>query len=205
MDGRTIAERTVEVLGQSERRHHRAAGGDWRGTRRYRTRGDDRRRPRHGLGDGVGSPSARPPVRQRRAVALPDPPARAIRPVVADVRTALLPAGGYRDRRPNAAPLQCASRHGVPRTEGSGRAARDDRARCPDPSAENPPRRFQRVEPGTRDRRPHKEARRPSTSAFTCDASAPTRACFRSCISITSTTRAKSTSSASKCRARENH
>ena len=60
---------------------------------------------------------------------LPILPSRAVRPVVEDVRAALLPAGRHRDRRRHAAPLQRASRHRVPRAAPPGGPSRRDRPR----------------------------------------------------------------------------
>ena len=66
--------------------------------------------------------SARRALRQRRAEPVSHPAPRAVRPVVEDLRTSLLPARGHRSRGPRAAPLQRAPRHGVSRAAPPGRS-----------------------------------------------------------------------------------
>ena len=88
MDRRTRPERIAAVLRDSRRRRRRAAGSHRRRPERRQPHRGDRRRARHGLGDGAGAPAARPPVRQRRPQPLSDHAPRRARPVVEDVRSA---------------------------------------------------------------------------------------------------------------------
>ena len=109
---------------EHRRRRHRAAGSGRRGSEVGGTRRGDRRTARHGMGHGAGAPPASRAVRQRRAQPAADPPSRAIRPVVEDVRAALLPARRHRGRRPHAAPLQRAPGHRIPGAPPPGRPPR---------------------------------------------------------------------------------
>ena len=99
MDRRVIPSRIAEVLREIGRRRRRAAGGRRRRAGRGGTSRGDRRGARHGVGDGVGATSPQPSVRQRRAQPLPDRAAHPVRPVVADVRAARVPARRSRPRR----------------------------------------------------------------------------------------------------------
>ena len=125
------AARIIEVLREHRCRRHRAAGSDRRGAGGAGQAEEIGAGARHGLGDGAGAHAAPASVRQRRPQPLPDRASQPVRPVVADVRAARLPARRHRARRPGAAHLQRAPRHGGPRAAVSGRAARVVRARPP--------------------------------------------------------------------------
>ena len=153
----------------------------------------DRRRARHGLGDGAGAAPAQAPLRQRRPQPLPDraPHAsttcRGGRASRAACQRADLDLGDGR----LAARLQRASRHGGARAALPGAAAGRLRPRPSRPRPEDHPRRLQRMDARAGDPDAERAASRASTSTRTCGAAAPTRASSRSCTSTTSTTRAQ--------------
>ena len=97
--------------------------------------------------------AASPSVRQRHPQPLPDRPPQSVRPVVANLRAALLPARRPRPRRSGAARLQRPSGDRGPRAAVSGGPARVVRARPARHRPEGDSRRLQRVDarPGDED------------------------------------------------------
>ena len=79
-------------------RRRRAAGSDRRRPGRRRPGRRNRRRARHGLGHDLGAAPAPPSVRQRHPQPLSDRAPQPVRPVVAHVRAARLPARRSRSR-----------------------------------------------------------------------------------------------------------
>ena len=188
LDGRTSPERIADVIRSIEPdvvalQEVIGAGPSSAGPCR-RTR----RAARHGLGDGAGAAPARLPVRQRRPQPVSDPPSRPVRPVVEDVRAALLPARGYRHRRRHAAPLQRPPGHGVPRAPPPGEPPERHRPRPPRAAAENRARRLQRMDEGPGDADAQRTAAEHRPARSTCGGGGRIPACSRCCTWITSTT-----------------
>ena len=172
LDGRTRPERIAEVL--------QAIGADVIALQEVVGAG-----PRHAghaqeLGAALGMGWVMAParhccaarVRQRRPEPLSDRPPRPLRPVVEDMRAALLPARGSRSGRTAAAPVQRPLRHRDSRTARAGGAPGGHRQRSPRHRTEGRARRLQRVDAragvGAAERAPAR--RRPH--AHTCGAAA---------------------------------
>ena len=124
MDGRTVPERTIDVLA--------GLNADIIALQEVIGAGPNDSGHAEEIGAALGMGWVMASVRHLRGhqfgnVVLshfPDSAARPVRPVVAHMRAALLPARRHPHRRQDAAPLQRAPRHRVPRAEGSGRAPR---------------------------------------------------------------------------------
>ena len=204
MDGRTVPDRTIEVLA--------SLNADVIALQEVIGAGPNDSGHAEAIGAALGMGWVMASVRHLRGhqfgnvdpLALSDPAARPVRPVLAHLRAALLPARRYRHRRPDAAPLQRAPGHGVSRAERSGRSARGHRARRP----HHPPKillgDFNEWSGGYATAAADEKARgdRPQDAPET--PAHVSRASCRCCTSITSITRARSTSPASRSRARGN-
>ena len=147
-----------------------------------------RRAAGHGLGDGAGAASARQPVRQRGAQPASDRPPRPLRPVLEDVRAALLQRVDVAVGTTRCTSITSTSAprfsNAVTRPDGSAASCTIGASACrswcsatsTNGAAASP-------------RKCSASGSRASTCAHTSGAAGRIPASFRSCISITSTTR----------------